>query len=84
MRSGMAMVVEGESLEDDFERVRLAFGDLWGENRVAGFAVPELNGFVFFVALPFFGDGSASTVDAAFEIGADELCATGARCGGAR
>ena len=76
------MVVEDESLEDDFERVRLAFGDLWGENSVAVFAVPELDGFVLFVALPFLGDGSAPTVDAALEIGADELCATGAHCGG--
>ncbi len=83
LRDGMAMVVEGEGFEDDFERVRLALGELWSENRVAVFAVPELDGFVLFVALPFFGDGSASTVDAAFEIGADELCSTGARCGGA-
>ncbi len=35
------MVVEGEGFEDDFERVGLALGDLWGENSVAGFAVPE-------------------------------------------
>ncbi len=78
------MVVEDESLEDDFERVRLALGELWSENRGAVFAVPELDGLVFFVARPFFGDGRAPTVDAAFEIGADELRAMGARRGGAR
>ncbi len=81
------MVIEGQGFEDDLEGVGLALGDLWGEDSLAVGAVPELNGLVLFVALPFFGDGRASTVDAAFEISAYELCSparfAGCGCGGA-
>ncbi len=48
---------------------------MWGEDSLAVLAAPELNGLMLFVALPFFGDGCASAVDAAFEISAYELCA---------
>ncbi len=73
-RGGVPLVIEGQGFKDDLEGVGLALGDLWGEDSLAVGAVPELHGLVLFVALPFFGDGRASTVDAAFEISADELC----------
>ncbi len=77
------MVIEGQGFKDDLEGVGLALGDLGGEDSLAVGAVPELNGLVLFVALPFFGDGRASTVDAAFEISAYELYSPArfARCG---
>jgi hypothetical protein len=70
--SCLAAVKAAERFEDDFEWGGLSFDRLWGEDAVTGMAVPALDGFMFFVALPFPGDAGACAVEAAFEIGANE------------
>ena len=65
-------IVVHEGFENGFQRIGFAFSELRGEDSVAGSAEPELNGLMFFVALPFSRDVCALAIDAALDLGADE------------
>jgi hypothetical protein len=65
LTGGVAVVVKRKTTEDDFERVRFAFGELRSEDACAVAAVPELNRLEFFLTLPFLDNAGAGAVGAA-------------------
>ncbi len=62
-----------EGFENGFQRIGFAFSELRCEDSVAGVAEPELNGLVFFVALPSLGDVGTAAEETPISVGADNL-----------
>ena len=68
----MPAIVVHERFENGFQWIGFAFSELRCEDSVADVAEPELNGLVFFVALPFSRDLCAVAIEAALDLGTDE------------
>ncbi len=68
----MPAIVMHEGFKNGFQWIGFAFSELRCEDSVAGVAEPELNGLVFFVALPFSRDLCAVAIEAALGLGANK------------
>ena len=73
----MAQVEKTDSVEDDLERILLAFENLRGEGLTAIFAKVKLDGFVFGLAAAALDDLAACAIGAALDLAVEELATAG-------